>query len=238
METLQSPHIGLQGNAPHTPPYTPHSTKHRFERADSPASSLSIQPTETSSPAKKTEKASTKDDLRVTELVEGDAGYITDIDVVYPEELEEAESETDDEQSNSAHNEPEEEIADRLLRLACDDDEEAVFERKRKEKRLRKRRESRIYKRSHSQSVKSDSEAVDKDAMADHDFNSSARRLRRRVNGPTELSNDTTTTGSLNESGRLAPAAEIRDGRYGSGVTGSDVVARENNDVMDVDDSE
>ena len=84
----------LSGHRLHTPPYTPHrATKRRLERADSPASTVgSIHPADTHSPAKKAAKRSVPDNITVEELAEGDAGYSADIDVVYPEELEENDS--------------------------------------------------------------------------------------------------------------------------------------------------
>ena len=191
METLSSTsgfasEASLPGNAPHTPPYTPHRAKRPLERNDSPASVRSIHPDSTSSPAKKAAKQQVKDEVKVEELTEDDAGYITDIDVVYPHELEEIETDSDHSSNNGDdEHESDDEITSRLSRLGCDDSPEGQFERKRRAEHLRRRRDSRIFKRSHSQSVKSDAEVTDPEAMDDHDVAATARRLRRRVRGPT-----------------------------------------------------
>ncbi|KAK3709960.1 hypothetical protein LTR37_010579 [Vermiconidia calcicola] len=237
-----APEASLSGNAPHTPPYTPHRNKRPLERNDSPASARSIQPAETTSPAKRAAKRrQVQDDVKVEELTEGDAGYTTDLDVVYPEELEEVESDSDNEYESSDDdddNDPGTGIADRLSRLGCDDSPEAEFEKKRRENRLRKRKDSRVFKRSHSQSVKGDTEATDSDAMGDHDLTASARRLRRRVGGPTEVKVlfDDAPRGSP-ETGGLASPAEIRERRRVGNGSESSVAEIAVGDVMDVDDS-
>ena len=241
METMYSTpgfisEASLSGNLPRTPPYTPHRTKRRLERSDSPASATSIQPAETSSPAKKAAKRSAKDNVQVEELTEGDAGYITDIDVIYPEELEEIESESDDESSSSDGYESEAGIAHRFARLGCDDTGEAEFEKKRREKHLRRRTTSRLFKRSHSQSVKNDTEVTDPDAMADHDLTASARRLRRRVRGPEEVKmtfNDIPDNSSSPIG--LAAAAEIRERWHDVDANESDGAVQNADDAMDMD---
>lgn len=120
--------------------------------------------------------------------MEGDAGYITDIDVVYPEELEERTSSIGEhDNSDDEGNDSDTGISRRFQQLACEDSEEAAFERKRRESHVRKRASSRLFKRSHSQSIKSDTEASDAEAMGDHDLSSSVRRLRRRVRGPSGI---------------------------------------------------
>lgn len=172
-------------HAPRTPPYTPHRAKRPFQRSDSPASISSVQPAETTSPAKKAAKWTVPDNVKVEELVEGDAGYVTDIDVVEPAELEEKISnDSEDESSEDDGHDSDTGISQRFQELGCHDDEEAEFERKRREHHVRRRTSSRLFKRTHSQSIKSDSEVSDIEAMGDHDLSSSARRLRRRVRGP------------------------------------------------------
>lgn len=192
MQRFQSPsgfssEASLSGR-PHTPPYTPHRNKgkRRLERSDSPASS--IHPAETTSPAKKAAKRAALDNVRVEELADGDVGFLTDMDVVYPEELEEVPtSDGDDELSSSDGEHSDSGIARRLSRLRCgDENAEAVFEKGRRLRRMSKRMGSRIFKRSHSQSVKSDTDITDADAMDDQDVAASQRRLRRRVRGPRE----------------------------------------------------
>jgi len=190
METLR-PQSGflpeaknMPGRVPRTPPYTPLSTKRRFERSDSPASISSIHPAETTSPAKKAAKRDVPSGVKVEELAEGDIGYITDVDDVFPEELEEATSDESEEDTDAESVESDTGISERFEQLDFEDSEEAEFEKKRREKHLRRRTNSRVFKRTHSQSIKSEAEVTDEDAMPDHDLTSSARRLKRRTQGP------------------------------------------------------
>lgn len=179
----------ISGKTPQTPPYTPHRNKRPVEVNDSPGSVRSVrsvQPAETESPDIQADRQQSRDGVVVEELTEGDPGYITDVELIYPDELEEVESDSADESDNGS--ESGDDISSRLSRLGCDDDSpEAEFEKKRRAEHLRKRRDSRAFKRSHSQSVKSDTDVTDPDAMADHDVQASARRLRRRVRGPGEV---------------------------------------------------
>ena len=243
METLTSTSgftsdASLSGNFPHTPPYTPHRAKRRFERNYSPASARSIEPPETSSPAKKAAKRHSKDEVQVEELIEGDAGYITDIHVVYPHELEEVESDSELESASSVSDDSDVDITTRLSRLDCEESPEAEFEKKRREKHLRKRKNARVFKRSHSQSVKSDTETTDPDAMGDHDLSGSARRLRRRVRGPADT---TMNLGDIPRSsvanGGLAEAAEIRERHHIGDLSEDASRAQAIMDTMDVDES-
>lgn len=169
------------GSRPATPPVTPARNKRRLDRSDSPASS--IHPAETTSPAKKVVKRSSRDNIRVEELTEGDLGYATDIDVIYPEELEEYDSES----SSSEYDGPDtpNAMARRLSRLTCNDDEGTA---QRRQRHLRRRAGSRLFKRTHSQSVESDGEELEPEQLDAHDVGSSARRLRRRVRGPGQRS--------------------------------------------------
>lgn len=194
METLEPTSASTPGakghlrQDPHTPPYTPYRAKRRFERSDSPASVSSIQPAETTSPAKKVAKRDVPDNVRVQELVEGDLGYVTDIDVVYPEELEEKlSSDSEDEGSDGDGDDSDTGISQRFQQLGCEDSQEAEFEKKRRENHLRRRTSSRLFKRAHSETIKGDSEVSDVEAMGDHDLSSTARRLRRRVQGPSGI---------------------------------------------------
>jgi hypothetical protein len=199
METLH-PTSGFTSEAslpsaarPHTPPYTPrhhyrpNKGKRRLERSDSPPSS--IHPTETSSPAKKAAKRVARDSVKVEELTEGDVGYHTDLDVVYPEELEEVDSSDGDDELSSTDGDKSDTgaLTRRLSRMRCgDENAETNFEKGRRLRRMSKRMGSRVFKRSHSESIKGDSEVTDLDAMNDHDRAASQRRLRRRVRGPTD----------------------------------------------------
>ncbi|EME42491.1 hypothetical protein DOTSEDRAFT_73358 [Dothistroma septosporum NZE10] len=178
----------LSGHRLHTPPCTPHrATKRRLERADSPASTVgSVHPADTHSPAKKAAKRSVPDNITVEELAEGDAGYSADIDVVYPEELEENDSDNSDSDRFSDTEEDESEGLPEVLSNLHVNEERAFWEG-RNQKRSEKRASLRSYKRSHSQSVKSDApDPADIDAKNDHDHKSGQRRQRRRVQGPRE----------------------------------------------------
>jgi hypothetical protein len=245
METLTSSsgfatEASILGNAPHTPPYTPHRSKRPLERNDSPASVKSIHPAETSSPAKKAARQQVEDGIRVEELTEGDAGYITDVDVVYPHELEEVESDSERESDSSDEgSESGDEISSRLSRLGCDDSPEAEFEKKRRAEHRRKRRDSRVFKRSHSQSVKSDADVTDPEAMADHNVAASARRLRRRVRGPNEA--NAGMDGVIRSSSQLfglASSPEFNERPSTAGDSERSERDRDEHDAMDVDDSE
>lgn len=228
----------LPGKEPHTPPYTPHRNKRPIDLNDSPASARSVQPTETESPDKPA-KEQIKDEVVVEELTEGDAGYITDIELVYPHELEEIESSSEHDSDDLSDNKSDDdhEISSRLSRLGCDDSPEAEFERKRRAAHLKKRRDSRVFKRSHSQSVKSDdTDVTDPDAMADHDVVASARRLRRRVRGPNE--SEAGIDGVVRSSSQLFGLASSSEFMETSGITGESEKSESRGDeAMDVDGS-
>ncbi|SMR56104.1 unnamed protein product [Zymoseptoria tritici ST99CH_3D1] len=190
-ETLH-PTAGFSAEArmprvPHTPPYTPvRNTKRRLEHSNSPASSraASVHPTETVSPAKKVARQSSNDDITVEELVEGDTGY--DVGGVYPDGLEEAISDSDNDwETTSDISDPETTtgLSQEFSQLLSSSPE-ADFEQLRRQRRRHRRTNSRIYKRSHSQSVANEATVTDVEAMADHDVIGSQRRLRRRTRGP------------------------------------------------------
>ncbi|KAM0718097.1 hypothetical protein Q7P37_006429 [Cladosporium fusiforme] len=192
METLHpkagfASQTSLSGHtAPATPPYTPAKHKRRFERSDSPASS--INPTETSSPAKKVLKRTESDTILVIELPDGDLDDLDSLDgaeveVVSPAELEEVEdypSESQDDTDDS--DDSDSGISSRFEKLNCSDrEEESEMTKKRRERRLSKRTGSRVFKRPHSQSANSDTEVTDTDAADSRSRNGSVKRLRRRV---------------------------------------------------------
>lgn len=238
METLYSTsgfnsEASLSGH-PHTPPYTPaRITKRRLERSDSPASTVgSIHPAETSSPAKKAAKRAASDNIQVEELAEGDIGYMTDIDVVYPDELEEMSTSSSDEDRDAtdASENDSSLLTRKLSRLRCGDDQEVNFEQIRRQKHIDKRAGIRNFKRSHSQSVKSETDVTDVDALADHDLGSTQRRLRRRVRGPREA---VALEDLLRSSPEASNASAATDGYYPQHEVPA--TAAESDD-MDVDD--
>lgn len=211
-------------NGPATPPYTPARHKRRLERSDSPASS--IHPAETSSPAKKVIKRTVPDTITVSELTESDLGYLTDLDVVYPDELEELSSLSDVDHYNVSTDEVDSDVdsdiglTSRLSRLDCSDDhetkDEVEMEKARRERRLSRRHGSRVFKRSHSQSLKSGTAVpeafsdVDLDAIDDQDFAGGVRRLRRRTKGPGGVKEVFEDVGSSAEQESLAESGEDR----------------------------
>lgn len=173
---------------PQTPPYTPNRSKIGFQRADSPAPS--IHPTETVSPTKPVDvRNEVPSTVIVQELADGHPDYSTDVELVYPDELEEVGSASEmisdisDSEEDSDHV-----ISSRMSQLHCEDRAgEAKMQRVRRERRLSKRLARRPFKRRHSQSNNSESEVTDVDAMDDQDVPSSARRLRRRMKGPDDV---------------------------------------------------
>lgn len=192
METLHptagfASQTSLSGHAaPATPPYTPAKPKRRFERSDSPASS--IYPAETSSPAKKVLKRTESDSILVIELPDDDFDDLDSLpgveeaEVVSPAELEEVEDYPSESQDDTDDSDSDSGISSRFEKLNCSDrEEELEMTKRRRERRLSKRTSSRVFKRPHSQSANSDTDAVDTDAAIDRSRNGSVKRLRRRV---------------------------------------------------------
>lgn len=171
---------------PATPPYTPAKHhKRRFERSDSPASS--IHPAETSSPAKKILKRTASDGIVVIELPDSDLGLFEDAETVSPAELEEVEDYLSVGQDDSEDSDSDSGISSRFERLDCNEREEEIeMTKKRKDRRLSKRTGSRLFKRAHSQTAVSDTEVTDPDGSNDRSGDTNFRRLRRRVEGPVE----------------------------------------------------
>ncbi|KAF7195124.1 hypothetical protein HII31_03592 [Pseudocercospora fuligena] len=232
---------------PHTPPYTPSrplksGKRSRLERSDSPASNAgSLHPTETVSPGKKPNKRIATDNIRVEELAEGDAGYMGDLDVVNPDEVEEMDSSDGDslyDQNTASDDDTEaENLTRKMSQVRFGDDRDAVFERIRHRKTREKRADSRLFKRSHSQSFKSETEVTDFDAMPDQDRESTKRRLRRRTKGPDDAEF------IFDELPRSSPSVgrspEVFHGHYSSAAdSGVDQVNLPNGgDNMDIDDA-
>lgn len=115
------------------------------------------------------------------EEVESGPEYDSETEVVRPDHFEDASSERATEEGL----ETDTGIISRFSSLHCagelNDEEQRASYRKKK-----KRWSAGIFKRSHSQSVGSDTDIEDSEALDAHDVDSSARRLRRRVRGPGE----------------------------------------------------
>jgi hypothetical protein len=207
---------------PHTPPYTPSrlrtGKRSRIERSDSPVSiSGSIHPTETASPASKPTKPAKKriatDSIKVEELTEAEIGYMGDVDVVFPEDTDSAESSDEHSAGETAtaadvSDEEAAGLARKLAQVKCTDDREALLEQRRQRRRERRANTNQA-KRSHSQAVKYESDTSDTDALADHDLQSSSRRLRRRTRGPDDLELDLSACANLpSDVGQASPSVQ------------------------------
>lgn len=215
-----------------TPPYTPaRRSKRRLERSATPASRAgSTHPTETISPARKIVKRSSIDNIKVEELVEGDVGYVTDVDVVYPDELEENSTDSNSEDTMSDASDVEAAgLTRRLSRLRCGDDREVEFEQLRQRLHLDRRAGPRPYKRSHSQSVSHEVAPPDPEGMDDHDVAASRRRLRRRTRGPSDVSTE--------NPGILAVSLASGSG-YVTATEGEFELPEAEPEAMDVDDED
>lgn len=116
------------------------------------------------------------------EEVESDPEYDSETEVIRPDHFEDASSERATEERLEADTG----IISKFSSLRCagelnDEEEQRASYRKKK-----KRWSAGIFKRSHSQSIGSDTDIEDSEALDAHDVGSSARRLRRRVRGPGE----------------------------------------------------
>lgn len=124
--------------------------------------------------------------VEVEELSEDDIGYASDIEVIYPDELEEVEGDTesgDDWPSENNLGDPESLMVRRMSELQCQDGKKKPGRSDRRQKQLGKRPGSGLFKRTHSQSQSSDAQPETPPPMADQD---KVRRLRRRVRGPVD----------------------------------------------------
>ncbi|CAI6335315.1 unnamed protein product [Periconia digitata] len=106
------------------------------------------------------------------ELNSSDAGYASDVEVVHPDHFSDAKSDRS------------ESILSKFKEMQVLEDSSDEEERERIYRRKKKRWSAGIFKRSHSQSIEGDSSYSDNDPLDDVD--STARRLRRRVRGPTD----------------------------------------------------
>ncbi|KAK4992909.1 hypothetical protein LTR50_000815 [Elasticomyces elasticus] len=125
--------------------------------------------------------------LQVEELLDDDIGYDSDIEIYYPDELEEMDSDMDerDEPVMQERYDLDATIVRQFRGMHCEDNDSSEQERtEQKRERIRKRWGPGLLKRTHSQSVGSDTDVEDAEALDAHDVELSARRLRRRVRGP------------------------------------------------------
>jgi len=116
----------------------------------------------------------------VLEELESDPGYDSETEIVRPDQFEDARSEKESDE----HLETDTSIVSSFSKLNCEGDSNDEEEQRRSYRKKKKRWSAGIFKRSHSQSVGSDTDIEDSEALDAHDVGSSARRLRRRVRGP------------------------------------------------------
>jgi hypothetical protein len=153
-------------------------------------------------------------DFTVEELSENDIGYDTDTEIVRPDQTEDAESDKDETDVGATH---EKDLIDSLKNLHCDPEAQEKaqeFEEAQLSKyRQRKKRWSigGKKKRSHAQSVGSDSsDNADIELLEDfHQLGASARRLRRRTQGPADGDRPSRTSLLFDD-----PPAEIEELRF------------------------
>ncbi|KAF2834847.1 hypothetical protein M501DRAFT_1020451 [Patellaria atrata CBS 101060] len=122
-------------------------------------------------------------DFTIEEITESDAENDSETEVVRPDQFEDARSENATKRDSGSHTG----IVDSFQQLNCEADSESD-EQTRRYRAKKKRWSAGVFKRSHSQSVGSDSDMEDVEALDAHDVGSSARRLRRRVRGPGDRS--------------------------------------------------
>lgn len=118
------------------------------------------------------------------EEVDTDPDLDSDTEVVRPDQFEDASSEKATEERLEADTG----IISSFSNLRCETELNAEEEQRLNYRKKKKRWSAGIFKRSHSQSVGSDTDIEDSEALDAHDVGSSARRLRRRVRGPGDRS--------------------------------------------------
>lgn len=116
-------------------------------------------------------------EFTIEELPDGDVGYNTDIEVIRPDNYEDADSA-----------EVDVDLSTKLGDMQCQDSENDVEEQLRRQRLRKKRWSSGLFKRTYSQSLGSDTDNEDVETMDAQDVGSSARRLRRRTRGPGDRS--------------------------------------------------
>jgi len=119
-------------------------------------------------------------DLSIEEFFGSERDLGSDVEILRPDPSDDSDS--DNERPNTSNTNGHAGIEQSFQRLHCGDPEDD--EEMRRYLRRKKRWSGRLFKRSHSQSIGSDTDGDDSDALDAHDVGSSARRLRRRVRGP------------------------------------------------------
>lgn len=141
----------------------------------------------------------------ILEELDSDPGYDSDVEVVQPDHFEDAKSD------RSGSKLEENGLIDKLKELHCDEDSSEEEERQRIIYRRKKKRWSAgIFKRTHSQSVEGDSSYSDNDPLDDVD--STARRLRRRLRGPSELTSLDFEDRGFSNTSHIVEVEEPEDG--------------------------
>lgn len=114
----------------------------------------------------------------VLEELDSDPGYDCDIEVLRPDHCEDAKSDRSVSRLGNS------EVYERLKELHLEQESSEDEEQERRYRQKKKRWSAGVFKRSHSQSVEGDSSYSDNDPL--DDVNPKARRLRRRVRGPSD----------------------------------------------------
>ncbi|KAK5152318.1 hypothetical protein LTR04_006456 [Oleoguttula sp. CCFEE 6159] len=117
----------------------------------------------------------------IEEVLEGDPSLDGDIEVLRPDQYEEADSDSENNEDDNGGSDAE--LVCGLRRLHCESGGVSDVDVGRSSK-SRNKRWSAGLKRTHAQSVGSNTDVGDAEDIDAHDVESSARRMRRRVRGP------------------------------------------------------
>lgn len=153
-------------------------------------------------------RADEEDISFILEYLDSERGYDSEIEVVHPDQFEDAKS--DRSKSRLDDNGIIDEINE--MHLNADDSSEDEEARQRINWKKKKRWSARMYKskRTYSMSVEGDSSYSDNDPCDDVD--ESARRLRRRVRGPGDRSSLIFEDGGFPNINNIAEVEEPEDG--------------------------
>lgn len=170
-------------------------------------------------------------DFTLVEVSENDMDFDSETEVVRPDQTEDAESEVEVLEGEGK------DLIDALKQLYCDPEAQEKaqeFEAAQQKKYYRKKKRwsiGGIKKRSHADSVGSDSSSnADIDPLEDfHQLGSSARRLRRRTQGPADAERPRTSL--LFED----PPKELEELSFGNGVDGPPALVSDSNRFSDAE---